>query len=364
MAEGGEGFLAVFSLDLSTLLYATYIGGSGADENRAIDVSASGDIIFGGQTTSTNFDLLNAADSQKNGQYAGFLTRLVFANQPPTAVDDTFLGHGHGVIGGNVLLNDHDNDAGMLVGILSAVAANFTTSAGGVVDVAADGHFTYHPSAGYVGSDQFTYSIVDGQGGGDSATVSLTIDLLQVSGTAGIDRLNGPLTGSFRLMGYDGNDTLVGSSNGSSMLVGGAGDDSYVIYNAGDVVLENAGEGTDLAYAYVNYTLPDNVDSGHAMIPGITLRGNTGGNKLSGAAGNDTFHGAGGDDDLAGNGGNDSLFGDDGLDRLLEPDPKDIERYQHVVIHAVFAKRWSRAWHGLVSPGASIAGRVCVIQAI
>jgi hypothetical protein len=45
-----------------------------------------------------------------------------------------------------------------------------------------------------------------------------------------------------------------------------------------------------------------------------------------------------------------------------EPDPKVVEQYQYVVIHAVFAKRWSEAWHGLVLPGVSIAGKGCGIQ--
>ena len=48
----------------------------------------------------------------------------------------------------------------------------------------------------------------------------------------------------------------------------------------------------------------------------------------------------------------------------LEPDPKVVEQYQYVVIQAVFAKRWSEAWHGLVLPGVSIAGMGCGIQAI
>ena len=39
---------------------------------------------------------------------------------------------------------------------------------------------------------------------------------------------------------------------------------------------------------------------------------------------------------------------------MLEPDPKVVEKYQHVVIYAVFAKRWSEWWHGLVRPGVSI----------
>jgi hypothetical protein len=49
---------------------------------------------------------------------------------------------------------------------------------------------------------------------------------------------------------------------------------------------------------------------------------------------------------------------------ILEPDPKVVEQYQYVVIQAVFAKRWSEAWHGLVLPGVNIAGMGCGIQAI
>ena len=49
---------------------------------------------------------------------------------------------------------------------------------------------------------------------------------------------------------------------------------------------------------------------------------------------------------------------------LSEPDPKVVEQYQYVVIQAVFAKRWSEAWHGLVLPDVSIAGKGCGIPVI
>ena len=48
----------------------------------------------------------------------------------------------------------------------------------------------------------------------------------------------------------------------------------------------------------------------------------------------------------------------------LEPDPKVVGLYQSVVIQALFAKRWSERWYGLVLPGLSIAGKGCDIQAI
>lgn len=50
--------------------------------------------------------------------------------------------------------------------------------------------------------------------------------------------------------------------------------------------------------------------------------------------------------------------------RALEPDPKVIEQYQHVVIQPCFAKSRIEAWHGLVLPGASIAGKGCDIHRI
>jgi transposase len=49
---------------------------------------------------------------------------------------------------------------------------------------------------------------------------------------------------------------------------------------------------------------------------------------------------------------------------VLEPDPKVVEQYQHVVIQACFAKSRIEAWHGLVLPGVSIAGKGCDIHRI
>jgi Ca2+-binding RTX toxin-like protein len=46
------------------------------------------------------------------------------------------------------------------------------------------------------------------------------------------------------ITGGAGNDTLNGGA-GADTLVGAGGNDTYVVENAGDVVIENANEGTD-----------------------------------------------------------------------------------------------------------------------
>jgi Ca2+-binding RTX toxin-like protein len=133
------------------------------------------------------------------------------------------------------------------------------------------------------------------------------------------------------LIGTDGNDKLDGGV-GADTLSGGLGDDTYVIDNVGDVIVENAGEGTDLAQvgltAAGTYKLADNVE--HAIITGTLassltgnaldnkLTGNGAANTLTGGAGNDTLDGGLGADKLIGGTGNDSYVVDNAGDSITE----------------------------------------------
>ncbi|MFG1379958.1 hypothetical protein V5F85_24355, partial [Xanthobacter autotrophicus ATCC 700551] len=62
------------------------------------------------------------------------------------------------------------------------------------------------------------------------------------------------------LRGLGGNDTLDGGG-GVDQLYGGTGDDTYIVDNVGDVIYENAGEGTDQVNATVTYRLAGNVEN-------------------------------------------------------------------------------------------------------
>ena len=151
-----------------------------------------------------------------------------------------------------------------------------------------------------------------GQGGGTTFTVT------QVDGTSGNDKLHVGTIGDYHLYGYAGDDSLVGGRGGSAnILEGGAGNDGYTLYQASDTVIENPNGGTDTVFAYFDYTLADNVETGRAMVNGLTIYGNSGDNTLQSAVGGSTLYGAGGNDTMVGAGGNDVLYGDAGNDRLF-----------------------------------------------
>lgn len=63
-----------------------------------------------------------------------------------------------------------------------------------------------------------------------------------------------------RLTGNDRNNVLDGLGGADTML-GGKGDDSYYVDNAGDRVVEHAGEGIDTVYATASTTLSANVEN-------------------------------------------------------------------------------------------------------
>ncbi len=135
--------------------------------------------------------------------------------------------------------------------------------------------------------------------------------------------------GNDTLVGGTGNDTLNGGAGADSM-VGGTGNDVYFVDNAGDVVNEAVGEGTDTVFASVSYSLGANTEvealrantatgvrlTGNAS--SHTLVGNAGNDTLVGGTGNDTLNGGAGADTMAGGTGNDTYFADNAGDVMNE----------------------------------------------
>lgn len=123
--------------------------------------------------------------------------------------------------------------------------------------------------------------------------------------------------GDDRLLASDGDDTLDGGE-GTDRLEGGTGNDTFLVDDAGDVIVENAGEGEDRVVASISHELGDHVEQltlvGSQSLSGI---GNGLDNRIVGDRGDDTLEGGFGNDTLSGGAGNDILNGDDGSDTVV-----------------------------------------------
>jgi hypothetical protein len=94
---------------------------------------------------------------------------VVPANHPPDAVDDSASTIENLAVTVNVLDNDTDADNDTLTVI------SLTQPLNGVAAVNLDHTITYTPAHGFQGSDSLTYTIGDGQGGFDTATLYLSV---------------------------------------------------------------------------------------------------------------------------------------------------------------------------------------------
>jgi VCBS repeat-containing protein len=198
-----------------------------------------------------------------------------------------------------------------------------------IVEAAGGGNDTAYASANYTLSANVESLVLTGtaaiNGIGNAQANTLT-------GNAGNNTLSG-MAGNDLLVGGAGNDTLDGGLD-MDTLQGGDGNDLYVVDNAGDVVVENAGEGADTVQSSIGYTLTANVENltltGSAHIDGTgnaldnVITGNNGNNTLSGLDGNDTLIGGSGNDILDGGAGADSLQGGTGDDTYLVDEAGDV----------------------------------------
>ncbi len=172
-----------------------------------------------------------------------------------------------------------------------------------------------------------------------SYTLSQHVENLTLTGTVALiaegNAENNILTGNAAnntLYGYAGNDTLDGGL-GADTMYGGEGDDTYYVDKTGDVLFEDADEGTDSVIATVSWVLGANFEhltlgvpaKGTGVIHGRgnaldnTIIGNRATNTLIGMDGNDYLDdGGGGGDRMYGGTGDDTFAITDGTAKIYE----------------------------------------------
>lgn len=177
-----------------------------------------------------------------------------------------------------------------------------------------------------------------------SHALAAFVENLFASGNAAIS-LTGNALGN-TIHGNGAANTLDGGA-GVDTLEGGAGDDVYLVDDAGDLVTEADGEGTEWVEAAIDYALGDHLENLRLMgSQALAGQGNRLANQLIGALGNDTLEGDGGNDTLDGGAGADRLAGgvdddlyqvDDPDDVVVELDGEGVDRVETSVSHALAA---------------------------
>jgi Ca2+-binding RTX toxin-like protein len=157
-------------------------------------------------------------------------------------------------------------------------------------------------------------------GAGATLTAAAAIENIDISAT-GSALLN--ITGNANantLVGNDANNQLNGGT-GADTLSGGLGDDTYTVDNIGDVLIEEADQGTDSVNSAISFILAADFENltltGLAAINGA---GNSGANVITGNASINTLDdgGIGASDTLIGGAGNDIYIVNNSGDSITE----------------------------------------------
>jgi trimeric autotransporter adhesin len=281
-------------------------GGGGDDQ---LDGGVGADEMAGGAGDDT-YRVDNAGDVvlEGNGQGIDLVWSSVSFSLSGQHIENlTLTGSGYINGTGNSLNNVIQGNA----------ASNVLKGGGG--DDQLDGGVGADEMAGGAGNDSYRVDnvgdvVVEASGQGTDTVLSSVsfslngqdIENLTLTGSGNINGTGNSLNNAIR--GNFGNNVLIGGV-GADEMSGGAGNDTYLVDNAGDVVVEASGQGTDLVQSSVSFSL-----SGQ-YIENLTLTGsgningtgNSLANTLIGSSGKNTFNGGGGSDQIKGNAGDDTF---------------------------------------------------------
>ena len=144
-----------------------YLGAVAADNSFSIAV-AGADLAV-----QTSFDATVTGSDTAGNAFSATTTSdhiVNLANNNPDAIDDSDTTNEDTGIDIDVLANDVDLDGDVLT------VTGVTQGGNGNVSINADGTVNYTPNLNFEGPDSFTYTISDGKGGTDTATVNITVN--------------------------------------------------------------------------------------------------------------------------------------------------------------------------------------------
>ena len=280
--------------------FNSIFGGAGNDTITIIAVD-TGEGVDGGSGTNTLI-----GTSMSNGIIynlaLGTVTDVIFFQQAlnfqhvtGSGADESFIG----TAGNNILSGGAGNDlinggAGIdtLIGGIGNDTFFVNTLGDLILDAAGQGTFDRVMAA-------VTYVLAAG----------VEVERMTTDAVGGLNAIN--LTGnalSQVIIGNAAGNTLSGgAAGGADTLNGQAGNDIYRVFNAGDTIIETAGNGTaDRVNTNVSFNLAgnDNVEilstQSSAGLSAINLRGNALNQALFGNAGANRLNGGGGSDTLTG----------------------------------------------------------------
>jgi len=278
-----------------TLTGSTAINGTGNSLDNVLTGNSAANVLTGGLGNDTY--VIGTGDTVTENVGEGVdlvqasITYTLTANVENLTLTGSSAINGTGntlanVITGNSAVNTLDGGAGAdtLIGGLGNDIYAVDDAGDSIVEAAGEG------------TDQVNAAV--------SYALTANVENITLTGTSAINATGNAL------------DNVLTGNSAVNTLTGGAGNDTYVV-TAGDLIVENTGEGTDLVQSAVTFTLASNVENltltGTAAANGTgnasdnVLTGNSGNNTLTGAAGNDTLDGgSAGTDSLVGGLGNDT----------------------------------------------------------
>jgi len=121
------------------------------------------------------------SDETADSNTATVSITVTAVNDPPSAKDDSARTQEDTPIEAiDVLTNDTDADDDQLM------TAAVTQGTNGSVTINADNTLSYSPKANFYGTDSFTYTVCDGKGGTDTATVNVKVKAVNDAPTDGL----------------------------------------------------------------------------------------------------------------------------------------------------------------------------------
>ncbi|MEA5625272.1 beta strand repeat-containing protein [Nostoc sp. UHCC 0251] len=221
---------------------------------------------------------------------------------------------------------DIDGDVLTISGFTSPANGALTFNDNDTLKDASDDYFIYTPNANYKGTDSFTYTVSDGNGGTVTGNFNVEVKPVNDAPLAVNDIVTAAKNTAVNIQANTllANDRDIDSTSLSINDVTDATNGTAVLRNNGtpnnsadDFIVFTPNCGFSGAASF-NYTITDGQLTSTAK---VTIQV---GDRLFGGNGNDFLHGTPGNDYLNGGNGKDKLYGDNGKDTLNGGNANDL----------------------------------------